>query len=148
MTMTAPVSTATHPLSRLTAEEFSAVREIVHEARLVTEMTKFVYVGLEEPHKRVVLAWQSGDPIKRTARVLLLDRATGNGRDLTVSITGGAVVEDKVIDALVDGQVPILDAEFEAIEPILAADERWVAAMTKRGLDIANVRSVPLSAGS
>src|SRR3954452_22269261 len=99
MTMTAPVSTATHPLSRLTAEEFTAVREIVHEAGLVTEMTKFVYVGLEEPHKRVVLAGQTGDPIGGTASVLLLYHATGTGTPLTVSMTGGAVVEDKAIDA-------------------------------------------------
>ncbi|MGY1841778.1 MULTISPECIES: primary-amine oxidase [unclassified Modestobacter] len=148
MTMTAPVSTATHPLSRLSAEEFTAIRSIVAEAGLVGEQTKFVYVGLDEPHKNVVLAWRPGDPIERRARVLLLDRATGNGADLTVSITAGAVVGNEPIDALVDGQVPILDAEFEAIEPILAADERWVTAMTRRGLDVAKVRSVPLSAGS
>ena len=148
MTMTAPITTATHPLSRLSAEEFAAIRSIVVDADLVGEQTKFVYVGLEEPHKKVVLAWQPGDPIERRARVLLLDRSTGNGADLTVSITAGAVLENKPIDALVDGQVPILDAEFEAIEPILAADERWVAAMSKRGLDVADVRSVPLSAGS
>lgn len=42
MTMTAPVSTATHPLSRLSAEEFTAVREIVVEAGLVGQTTKFV----------------------------------------------------------------------------------------------------------
>ncbi|MCZ2817925.1 primary-amine oxidase [Modestobacter sp. VKM Ac-2984] len=148
MTLTAPVTTATHPLSRLSAEEFTAIRSIVTEAGLVGEQTKFVYVGLDEPHKSVVLAWSPGDPIERKARVLLLDRATGNGADLTVSITAGTVESNTPIDALVDGQVPILDGEFEAIEPILAADERWVAAMAKRGLDVANVRSVPLSAGS
>ncbi|GAA4737199.1 primary-amine oxidase [Modestobacter marinus] len=148
MTMTAPVSTATHPLSRLSAAEFTAIRGIVADAGLVGERTKFVYVGLDEPHKDVVLAWQPGDPIERRARVLLLDRATGNGADLTVSITAGLVESNTPIDALVDGQVPILDDEFKAIEPILAADERWVTAMAKRGLDVANVRSVPLSAGS
>ncbi|MGY1690402.1 primary-amine oxidase [Geodermatophilus sp. SYSU D01105] len=148
MTITAPVTTATHPLARLTAEEITAASEIVREAGLVGEQTKFVYVGLEEPHKSVVLDWSPGDPVERRVRVLLLDRATGNGSDLTVSLTGGEVLRVAVIDALADGQVPILDAEFEAIEPILAADERWVAAMAKRGLDVANVRSVPLSAGS
>ncbi len=148
MTLTTPRSTATHPLSRLSAEEFTAAREIVIEAGLVGERTKFVYVGLDEPHKDVVRAWAPGDPIERRARVLLLDRATGNGSDLTVSLTDAAVVGNKPIDGAVDGQVPILDDEFAAIEPILAADERWVAAMAKRGLDVANVRSVPLSAGS
>jgi primary-amine oxidase len=148
MTLTAPRSTATHPLSRLTAEEITAAAAIVRDAGLVQESSKFVYVGLVEPHKRDVLAWTPGDPIERRVRVLLLDRATGNGRDLTVSVTGGTVVEDLEIDGAADGQVPILDAEFEAIEPILAADERWVAAMAQRGLDVADVRAVPLSAGS
>jgi primary-amine oxidase len=148
MTMTAPVTTATHPLARLTADEITAASDVVREAGLVGEQTKFVYVGLEEPHKSVVLAFSDGDPVERRVRMLLLDRATGNGRDVTVSVTGGAVVRDDAIDALTDGQVPILDDEFEAIEPILAADERWVSAMAKRGLDVADVRSVPLSAGS
>jgi len=148
MTLTAPTATATHPLSRLDAAEFTAIRDIVTSAGLVGEQTKFVYVGLHEPHKRAVQAWQPGDPVERAARVLLLDRTTGNGRDLIVSLSAGAVVTDVEIDGAADGQVPILDAEFEAIEPILAADQRWVSAMAARGLDVADVRSVPLSAGS
>jgi primary-amine oxidase len=144
----APTTTATHPLSRLSAEEISAARDVVRDAGLVTQTTKYVYVGLEEPHKRDVLGWRPGDAIERRVRVLLLDRATGDGRDLTVSVTDGVVVADRGIDALVDGQLPILDEEFAAIEPILAADERWVAAMAKRGLDVADVRACALSAGS
>ena len=147
MTLTAP-TTVTHPLARLTAEEITAATDIARGAGLVGEQTKFVYVGLEEPHKADVLGWSPGDPVERRVRVLLLDRATGDGKDLTVSITGREVVRVAVIDAVADGQVPILDAEFEAIEPILAADERWIAAMGKRGLDVAQVRAVPLSAGS
>ncbi|MGY1607928.1 primary-amine oxidase [Geodermatophilus sp. SYSU D00700] len=148
MTLTAPSTAVTHPLSRLTAEEITAATAIVRDAGLVMESSTFVYVGLEEPHKRDVLAWRPGEPVERRVRALLLDRATGNGRDLVVSISGGTVVEDREIDGIADGQVPILDAEFEAIEPILAADERWVAAMAERGLDVAEVRAVPLSAGS
>jgi primary-amine oxidase len=148
MTLTAPRSTATHPLSRLSAEEITAATAIVRDAGLLQESSKFVYIGLVEPHKHDVLAWTPGRPIERRVRALVLDRATGHGRDLTVSITGGTVVEDLEIDGAADGQVPILDAEFEAIEPILAADEAWRAAMAKRGLDVADVRAVPLSAGS
>src|SRR5215218_4310412 len=114
MTLTAPQSTATHPLSRMSAEEVTAARGIVEAAGLLDESTKFVYVGLDEPHKRDVLAWTPGSPIERRLRVLLLDRATGNGRDLSVSVTRGTVVKDVEIDSVADGQVPILDAEFEA----------------------------------
>src|SRR3954447_1811380 len=102
MTLTAPRTTATHPLSRMTAEEVTAARDVVRAAGLLHESTKFVYVGLEEPHKREVLAWSPGDPVERRLRVLLLDRATGAGRDLTVSVTGGAVVRDDEIDGVAD----------------------------------------------
>jgi primary-amine oxidase len=148
MTLTAPRSTVSHPLSRLAAEEISAATAIIRDAGLIKESSKFVYLGLEEPHKRDVLAWTPGEPVERRVRALLLDRATGNGRDLTVSLPDRAVVRDDEINGVADGQVPILEEEFTAIEPILAADESWIAAMAKRGLDVANVRAVPLSAGS
>ena len=141
-------STATHPLSRMSAEEIDTARGIVTEAGLVQPSTVFVYVGLEEPHKRDVLEFVPGAQVERRLRLLLLDRATGSGRDVLVSVTAGTVVRDTEIDGVADGQVPITDAEFEAIEPILATDEGWLAAMAKRGLDVADVRAVPLSAGS
>ncbi|GAA4312592.1 primary-amine oxidase [Klenkia terrae] len=140
--------TATHPLSRMTAEEIEIARGLVADAGLVQPSTVFVYVGLAEPHKRDVQEFTPGSPVERRLRLLLLDRATGAGRDVLVSVTAGTVVSDTEIDGVADGQVPITDAEFEAIEPILAADEGWVAAMAKRGLDVADVRAVPLSAGS
>ncbi len=145
---TTEVRTVTHPLARLTADEIAAAAQVVREAGLVGKDTRFVYVGLIEPHKDDVLAFTPGDPIERRVRVLLLDRSTGDGRDVTVSVTGGSVVHNVEIDGVADGQVPILEEEFGAIEPILAEDERWVTAMAKRGLDVANVRAVPLSAGS
>ncbi|SDP42817.1 primary-amine oxidase [Klenkia soli] len=148
MTTTENRTTATHPLSRMSAEEIDAARELVTGAGLVQPSTVFVYVGLEEPHKRDVQEFTPGSPVERRLRLLLLDRATGAGRDVLVSVTAGTVVRDTEIDGVADGQVPITDAEFEAIEPILAVDEAWIAAMGKRGLDVADVRAVPLSAGS
>ncbi len=140
--------TATHPLSRMTAEEVDTARQVVTDAGLVQPSTVFVYVGLDEPHKRDVQEFTPGTPVERRLRVLLLDRATGAGRDVLVSVSQGTVLRDTEIDGVADGQVPITDAEFEAIEPILAVDEGWQAAMAKRGLAVADVRAVPLSAGS
>jgi primary-amine oxidase len=140
--------TATHPLSRMTAEEVDTARQVVTDAGLVQPSTVFVYMGLEEPHKRDVQEFTAGTPVERRLRVLLLDRATGAGRDVLVSVSQQTVLRDTEIDGVADGQVPITDAEFEAIEPILAVDEAWQTAMTKRGLAVADVRAVPLSAGS
>ncbi len=52
--------TATHPLSRMTAAEIDSARELVTDAGLVTDRTVFVYVGLEEPHKRDVQEFTPG----------------------------------------------------------------------------------------
>lgn len=139
--------TVDHPLTPLTADEIRAARRIVVEGGLVTDTVRFVYLALEEPHKQTVLGFTPGDPIERRARVLLLDRATGTGSDLVVSITEGAVVSKVDINSEIDGHVPILDQEFEDIESFLLDCPEWIDAMRKRDLDPAKVRAVPLSAG-
>lgn len=150
---TAFIETATttgapdHPLTPLSADEIRAVRRIVTEHGLLGDSVRFVFVALEEPHKLVVQAFTSGDPIDRRARVLLLDRATGQGSDLIVSVTENAVVANVSVAADVDGHVPILDQEFEDIESFMLDCPDWLTAMHKRGLKPENVRAVPLSAG-
>jgi primary-amine oxidase len=136
-----------HPLVPLSADEIRAVRRIVDAHGLLGESVRFVYVALDEPHKDTVLAFSPGDPIERRARVLLLDRASGLGCDLVVSITDDCVVAQQSIDAGAEGHVPILDQEFEDIEAFLLESSEWLEAMHKRGLNPPDVRAVPLSAG-
>lgn len=136
-----------HPLTPLSAEEIRTVRRIVDEHGLLGESVRFVFVALEEPHKKTVQAFAPGDPIERQARVLLLDRATGRGSNLVVSVTQGKVLTVEHVDAGVDGHVPILDQEFEDIEAFLLDCPDWLTAMTRRGLNPTDVRAVPLSAG-
>ncbi|WP_319456674.1 MULTISPECIES: primary-amine oxidase [unclassified Mycobacterium] len=146
VTDTAPAS-PDHPLTPLSADEIRAVRRIVETHGLLGEQVRFVYVALEEPHKQVVLAFAPGDPIERCARVLLLDRATGLGSDLVISVTQDRVVSQATLDAAADGHVPILDQEFEDIEGFLLECTEWLEAMRKRNLNPTDVRAVPLSAG-
>jgi primary-amine oxidase len=140
-------ATPDHPLTPLTADEIRAVRRIVDAHSLLGDAARFVYVALDEPDKAAVLSFRAGDPINRRARVVLLDRATGLGTDLVVSITEGRVVHQVSIDAATEGQVPILDEEFEDIELFLLESPEWLGAMGKRGIDPGNVRAAPLSAG-
>lgn len=139
-------TTASHPLDRLTEAEINATREILEDAALVSDTTRFVYVGLEEPHKTVVLSFRPGDEVPRTVRCFLIETATGAGHDVSVDLTAGRLARHVVLDGAA-GQMPVLDEEFGIIEGILAADQRWVHAMSHRGLDVADVRAVPLSAG-
>jgi len=143
-----PGVAAPHPLGSLTAAEFERIRDIVTGAPDFTPTTRFAYVGLEEPHKREVLAWQAGEgelPDRR-ARVMLLDMTTGRSTDNVVSLGAGAVLSTAVLDGST-GQLPILIEEFDAIAGIVAEDEGWITALADRGLTIDNVIVVPLSAG-
>ena len=142
-------STAPHPLSSLTAQEITAVREIAAALDTFTATTRFAYMGVDEPHKSEVLAWEAGEGQlpDRLVRVFLLDMATGRSSDCVVSLTTGGLVSEHVLDGSA-GQLPVLIEEFDAVGEIVAEDPRWVEALAKRGLTTEEVVCVPLSAGS
>lgn len=109
--------------------------------------TRFAYVGLEEPAKSAVLAWQDGgETPERRVRVQLLDLATTRSVDAIVSLTTGQVVSETILDGT-SGQLPILDAEFEEVGIIANESAEWIAALGRRGLTREDVVLVPLSAG-
>jgi primary-amine oxidase len=140
---------ADHPLRRLTAAEMTSAREVLERAGLVTADTRFVYVGLHEPEKRDVRAYQR-DPshhVDRRCRMYLLDQATGQGSRVVISLDDQSIVSNIAVDPVRDGQVSLLDEEFEIADKLVAADESWCAALRRRGIDPAKVRGVPLSAG-
>ncbi|MDI9974253.1 primary-amine oxidase [Rhodococcus sp. IEGM 1307] len=135
-----------HPLSLPTVEEIASLREILEAADALTEQTRFVYVGLEEPDKSTLYTAEAPETDRRF-RVLLHDISSPNAVDAVVSVTQRSVISSVTLDAARDGQMPVLDEEFELVEQVLAADERWLAALAARGLDVADVRVAPLSAG-
>ncbi|MFT4212992.1 MAG: primary-amine oxidase [Microbacterium sp.] len=139
---------SSHPLSSLTAAEIELVRDVALGLPDVTDRTRFAYVGLEEPDKAEVIAWEAGGPLPdRRARVQLLDLVTTRSLDLVISITTAAVLSRAELDGTA-GQLPILDAEFEEVGVIANESAEWVAALAARGLTVDDVVLVPLSAGS
>ncbi|WP_433662199.1 primary-amine oxidase [Nocardia sp. CA-128927] len=136
---------ADHPLALPTEDEIAQVRAVVADAGLIAPTTRFVYVGLDEPDKYEV--YQQPGALDRRFRVLLHDVDRPNAVDLIVSLGCGAVVAQRALDAIVDGQLPVLDEEFELVEAVLASNPDWLAALATRGLDVAEVRVAPLSAG-
>lgn len=135
------MATARHPLDPLAPEEITVARELLTAAGLVTETTRFAYLGLLDPPKNTLAQDE------RRLRVLLLDVSGGPSRDATVSLTEARVDSHRLIDAATEGQLPVLDAEFALVEEILAKDGRWLDALAARGLAVDSVRVAPLSAG-
>ncbi|MFD8000431.1 primary-amine oxidase [Streptomyces mirabilis] len=137
-----------HPLSLLTAEEIDTARLAAESAGLTTDTTRFVYVGLEEASKPEVLSHHDGDTVRRKVNMILIDRATGLGTIAVADVASGEIVDSRTLDAVAEGQAPILDEEFDDIEAVLLSSEKWREAISNRGLDPEKVRAVPLSAGN
>ncbi|HEY2207609.1 MAG TPA: primary-amine oxidase [Pseudonocardia sp.] len=136
-----------HPLDLSTELEVDQVRRALADAGLLGEQTRWAFFAPEEPAKDAVLAHRPGDEVDRRFRVVLLELDTGVSRDVVVSATHRRVDTVHELDPETSGQPPIIDTEFELIEDIVNASEEWCAALRRRGLDPAGVRSVPLSAG-
>jgi len=126
-----------------TTDEVLAVRRILDETGLLSDASRIAYLGLEEPTPTEL---RSGT-VERRFRVMIQDVSTGVGMDIIVSTDTATVVSSTTLDAAVDGQLPVLEQEFEAVERILATDDRWLESLSIRGLEVGQVRVAPLSAG-
>jgi primary-amine oxidase len=137
-----------HPLDPATAAEYLAGRDILAAAGLLTEPTRFTYYGLAEPPKDEVLAG-GPQPPDRWLRAFLLNLDTGESTDAVVSLTRREVVSARRLDPRTDGQLPIADTDYAAVEEIVGADPGWQAAMARRGLtDMTKIRACPITAGA
>jgi primary-amine oxidase len=136
----------THPLDPASAEEYLAGRDIMAAAGLLASPVRFAYYGLEEPPKEEILGRTAGD---RRLRAFLVNTDTGESVDVVVSLTRRQVVSARTLDPRTDGQMPILESEFELVDSIVKADPDWCAAMARRGLtDVSVIRTAPITAGA
>ncbi|UBU16037.1 primary-amine oxidase [Nonomuraea gerenzanensis] len=138
-----------HPLDPLAAQEIDEVRRVLRAEGRLADPVRVAYLGLEEPPKDQVLAYEGGAARPaRKARALLLDLATEAAQDVIVSITDGKVETSTPIDPLTDGQVPMLDEEHALVRRVLREHPGWAKALAGRGIDDpARVYLAALSAG-
>jgi primary-amine oxidase len=142
---TAPSSSATaiaiHPLDPLTPNEIrTAIQTVKADRRLSS--ASFPSIELFELPKADVLAWRSGQPFARRARVqaMTADRLY----EVVVDLTGrrlSSVVEKKGVEP------SITLSEIEATKVVLENAD-FKAGLAKRGItDVAKVFCAPFSAG-
>ena len=137
-----------HPLDPATAAEYLAGRDIMVAAGLLAEPVRFAYYGLEEPPKDDVLAAPDPEPTDRRLRAFLVNTGTGESTDVVVSLTHQKVVSARTLNPGTDGQMPILDSDFAAVDEITKADPGWRAAMARRGYhDVSQIKTCPITAG-
>ena len=142
---------ARHPLAPLSADEISAARRIVLESGRMAvplEDVRFAYVGLYDPPKELVHAYDRGEVamLDRRLRLILLQGPEAEVVEATVSVTRGTV--ERWVE--VPDVRPALQVE-EAIGVLAALweDPEWNAALERRGIvDKSLVQIDPWPAGN
>jgi primary-amine oxidase len=123
--------------------EITQVQTILRAAGHLEPHHRIAYLGLLEPPRGTTV-----DEANRRFRVFIHDVSGGTPHDVVVSVTNQQVESAVVLDTARTGELPVLEEEFEVVESLLATDERWLAALAARNLEVEKVRVAPLSAGS
>jgi primary-amine oxidase len=129
-----PDARAPHPLDDLSAEEIAIATQAVRASGRFTEAARFPIVMAREPDKAAVLA---GRAVARQAWLAVYETRKGELWHVTVDLPAGRLAEAVPVPG---AQPPILLDEYDELERIVKADDRWRAAMARRG--IANLDDV------
>lgn len=130
------LAAASHPLDPLTPAEISAGRALLQEAGLISALSRFPSVVPVEPAKPEVLGFVPGDALHRRILFVVLEPATGVSTEHVVNVSDGRVESSTVLrtDVAPYGQPPYLFEEYERVDGIVKSDQRWIDAMTRRGI--------------
>ena len=82
---------APHPLDPLSADEIARAVACVRGAHSLDEHWRFGFIGLEEPAKAELSAWQPGGSIDRRCKAIAWDRRSGEVSEAIVNLSAGAV---------------------------------------------------------
>ena len=134
---------ATHPMDALTADEITAVTEILRDAGKLGDNALVVSITLEEPPKAEVRGWIKGKAFSRQAfAVVLTDGKIG---EAAINLDAKTLAAWNLIE---NRHAAITIDEIIAVGDILKSDERWRAAMGKRGItSFTNIFCFPFSTG-
>ena len=132
-----PAFSQEHPLDPLSEAELNTMVQVLKDDGRLPEGSLYPIAVLNEPPKKEVLAWKPGDPLKREAFVVALDRKANKTFEAVVDLSDGKVVSWKHIP---DVQPGVLVEEFESPRKVVLADPRVHAAIEKRGLKLEEVQ--------
>src|SRR3989442_1544334 len=127
------VATTRHPLDPLTSEEVQAASTTLKKERGLDGGHRFVYVMLNEPAKKDVLAWKPGNgtEVDGQAFMVVRDRNRRKTFEAVVSLTQEKVVSWEEIKGV---QPSIMLEEFMTVDEVVRKDPRWQAALRRRGV--------------
>jgi primary-amine oxidase len=123
---------AAHPLDPLTAGEIEVAVATLKTAGKLPEGAFFPILVLREPPKAEVLAWKPGNPLRREAFAVVMDRPAGRTYEAIVDLASSRVLSWTHVPGV---QPAVIEEEFDSVPQIVRKDPRWQAAMKKRGIE-------------
>lgn len=137
---------AHHPLDSLTPSELSQAQSIINTHFSNTnDNVSFHYVGLDEPHKSVILNWQSNLHQIPSRRALVLARIGQRSHEIIVDFSRNSVVSDKLYNG---NGYPLLNFDEQVAASSLATSyPPFTASIAKRGLKLDEVVCMSFTVG-
>ncbi|WP_448953860.1 copper amine oxidase [Labrys neptuniae] len=131
-----------HPLDGLTADEYKRINQILRDAKIIDDETRFPLIELREPAKADVLAWKEGDKLDRKANVQFT--SSKGFVEAVVNLTTGKVESE----APIKGQPMVQYSEFISATEGVLKDPAMIAGLAKRNLKPEDTFCLPLTAGN
>ena len=124
--------TNSHPLDPLSADEIRQAAAILRRDRKIGDGWRFASIELKEPAKDVLAQLETGgQPEAREAIVVCWDRADGQARRATVSLSGDSVTSWEDLP----GQQPNMTVdEWHECDEMLRAHPAVAEALARRGM--------------
>src|SRR5580693_8092142 len=145
------VPAALHPLAPLAGDEIRAARDIIlasGRAEVPNDGLRFAYVGLCDPPKDLVRAFDRGEKVDvdRRVRVVLLQGPVADVTEAIVSVTRREVDRWEIVR---DVRPPLQIEESILVLAALHEHPEWNAALDRRGIvDRSMVQIDPWPAGT
>lgn len=135
-----------HPLDPLTVQELNKVRDVMksHDPFKTTPYALH-YVTLEEPEKKIVTGWKTGDALP-TRKATVVARAGGVSHELTVNVETGEVTRHETgPHASGSPMLTVEDMTTAVAAPL--ANAVFNRTIIERGVDLADLVCLPVSSG-
>jgi primary-amine oxidase len=137
------VALAGHPLDALSSAEHWTVREALRADARFEESLRAASVELVEPPKAEVLAWTSGKPIRREAKVVL-SRGLQT-IEARVDLAARRVTDWREVKGAL---ASFVESEQETAQQLVSSDERMQAGFRSRGItDLETVKCYAIAPG-
>ncbi|MGR9046380.1 MAG: copper amine oxidase, partial [Gammaproteobacteria bacterium] len=138
------VQATPHPLDPLTSDEIAKTVALLRAAGHVDETTRFPSITLKELPKAAVLAWQSGEPIARSATAVV--RQGLKVFEADVDFDGDKVTRWEYREGV---ESAVMLEEWTEAQQLTLADPRMVEALKKRTItDFDKVFCAPFTMGN